>query len=97
MIATSPPQARGWHWGPTDPAGFAALGVNEILAHTHDIAQGLGISWLPPGPLCAAVLHRLFPDVPAGDPARVLLWATGRADLAGRRRRTSWVARAAIS
>jgi hypothetical protein len=25
-VATASPQARGWHWGPTDPEGFAALG-----------------------------------------------------------------------
>jgi uncharacterized protein (TIGR03083 family) len=89
------PDDRAWHWGPTDPSGFAALGVNETLVHTYDIAQGLGVAWLPPAPLCAAVLDRLFPDSPAGDPSRVLLWCTGRGALAGLPRRTSWVARAA--
>jgi hypothetical protein len=59
---------RGWHWGPTDPSGFAAMGVNETLVHTYDITQGLEISWLPPESLCRAVLARLFPDAPAGDP-----------------------------
>jgi hypothetical protein len=87
---------RAWHWGPTDPSGFAALGVNEILVHTFDITRGLGVDWCPPEPLCAAVLARLFPDSPAGDPVQVLLWSTGRADLDGWPRATSWVAKAAI-
>lgn len=90
------PDARAWHWGTTDPSGFAAMGVTEILMHTHDIAQGLGVGWLPPESLCAAVLDRLFPDAPDGDPVKALLWSTGRAELAGRRRVTSWVLKAAI-
>jgi hypothetical protein len=95
-LAASDPSARAWHWGPTDPSGFAALGVNETLVHTHDITEGLGIRWRPPEALCSAVLARLFPDAPAGDPAQVLLWSTGRTDLPGRPRRTSWVSKAAV-
>lgn len=95
-LAAAGPETRGWHWGPTDPSGFAALGVNEILVHTYDITQGLGGRWLPPEQLCAAVLARLFPDAPAGDPVQVLLWCTGRAELEGRPPVTSWVAKAAL-
>jgi hypothetical protein len=95
-LAASEPTARAWHWGPTDPSGFAALGVNETLMHTYDITQGLGISWHPPESLCRAVLTRLFPDAPAGDPVQVLLWSTGRADLPGHPRVTSWIMKAAI-
>jgi hypothetical protein len=95
-IATAGPGARGWHWGPTDPTGFAALGMTEVLVHTYDIAQGLAEPWRPPGPLCVTVLSRLFPDAPAGDPAGVLLWCTGRAALDDRPRRTSWRMRAAL-
>lgn len=95
-IAAAGPNDRGWHWGPTDPGGFAALGVNEILVHTYDIAQGLAVSWFPPAELCARVLSRLFPDAPAGEPAGVLLWSTGRAELDGRPRLTSWVLKAAL-
>ena len=95
-LAAVGPDARAWHWGATDPGGFAALGVTETLVHTHDIVQGLGLSWLPPGSLCAAVLARLFPDAPDGDPVQVLLWCTGRAELEGRPRVTSWVLKAAI-
>jgi hypothetical protein len=96
-VAASDPGARAWHWGPTDPGGFAALGVNETLVHTYDITQGLDIPWRPPESLCRGVLSRLFPDAPAGDPVQVLLWSTGRADLPGHPRVTSWVSRAARS
>jgi hypothetical protein len=95
-LAASEPTLRAWHWGPTDPGGFAALGVNETLMHTFDITQGLGIGWEPPVAACAAVLARLFPGAPAGDPVQVLLWSTGRADLPGRSRVTSWVLKAAV-
>ena len=89
------PAARAWHWGPTDPAGFAALGVNETLVHTWDITRGLAVDWRPPADLCTGVLDRLFPDAPPGDPADVLLWCTGRIALPGRPRLTSWVLKAA--
>ena len=91
------PDTRGWHWGPTDAGGFAALGVNEVLVHTVDICRGLGVRWAPPASSCSKVLQRLFPDVPPDDPVRALLWATGRDDLPGRPHRSSWVPRAAIS
>ncbi|MER7674807.1 maleylpyruvate isomerase N-terminal domain-containing protein [Kitasatospora sp. NPDC096128] len=96
-LATASPTMRAWHWGPCDPEGFAAMGVAEILLHTHDITQGLTVDWLPPAPLCAAVLDRLFPDAPSGDPVQVLLWCTGRRALDGLPRRTSWIWKAARS
>lgn len=95
-LAAAGPDARAWHWGATDPGGFAALGVNEILVHTYDITQGLGIRWLPSESLCAAVLARLFPDAPEGDPVQVLLWSTGRAELEDRPRVTSWIPKTAV-
>ncbi len=81
---------RAWHWGPTDPGGFAALGVDELLVHTWDITQGLGVAWRPPPGPSAAVVARLFPDHPGAD----LLWCTGRVALPGRPRRTHWTLRA---
>jgi hypothetical protein len=96
-LSTAEPMARAWHWGPTDPSGFAAMGVNETLVRTHDITQGLGIPWQPPRSLCEAVLARLFPHAPTGDPVQVLLWSTGRIDIDGRPRVTSWVMKTAIS
>ncbi|GAA4204168.1 hypothetical protein [Actinocatenispora rupis] len=72
------------------------MGVAETLLHTYDIVQGLGVGWRPPGRLSAAVLTRLFPDAPAGDPTAVLLWSTGRGPLPGRTPVTSWVWHAAV-
>ncbi|TXS44779.1 maleylpyruvate isomerase N-terminal domain-containing protein [Streptomyces sp. t39] len=95
MVRTTPPDVRGHHvFGASDAEGFAAMGIVETLVHTHDVAQGLGLAWEPPGELCARVLGRLFPDVPGvpdgGDPWHVLLWATGRGELPGLPRRTAW-------
>ncbi|WP_228718552.1 maleylpyruvate isomerase N-terminal domain-containing protein [Kitasatospora acidiphila] len=90
------PNLRAWHWGPTDPSGFAAMGTAETLLHTHDIAQGLGLDWRPPTEASARVLARLFPGSPAGEPSEVLLWQTGRGDLPGHQPPTSWVWKAAL-
>ncbi|MEV8439629.1 maleylpyruvate isomerase N-terminal domain-containing protein [Actinosynnema sp. NPDC051121] len=89
-LATATPTLRAWHWGPCDPGGFAAMGVAETLLHTYDIAQGLSVDWLPPAAPSAAVLDRLLPDAPPGDPTRVLLWCTGRGELDGLPRPTTW-------
>ncbi|MEV6553479.1 hypothetical protein AB0M57_32990 [Streptomyces sp. NPDC051597] len=92
MVRTASPDVRAHHtFGVSDPEGFAAMGIVETLLHTHDVAQGLGVTWAPPGGLCDRVLARLFRDVPADpDRWRVLLWATGRAELADLPRRESW-------
>jgi hypothetical protein len=90
------PGALAWHWGLSDAAGFAAMGVAETLVHTHDIAQGLGADWRPPDPLSQVVLDRLVPDAPPGRASDVLLWATGRADLGGHAPVRDWVWRAAL-
>ncbi|WP_055567675.1 hypothetical protein [Streptomyces atriruber] len=94
MVATTAPTVRAHHtWGASDPEGFAAMGIVETLVHTYDIAGGLGIdaTWHPPADLCARVLHRLFPDAPTDTvPWPTLLWATGRGELPGRARLTTW-------
>jgi hypothetical protein len=92
MVTTTSPATRAWHpQGTSDPAGFAAMGVAEILVHGHDAAQGLGVPCEPPADLCARVLNRLFPGAPAdAHPWAVLLWATGRADLSDRPRLSEW-------
>lgn len=92
MVRTAPPTTRAYHgFGVSDPEGFAAMGVVETLVHTYDLAEGLGLTWAPPAGVCSRVLHRLFPDAPSDDePWPTLLWATGRGELPGRVRRTSW-------
>ncbi|TNC22467.1 maleylpyruvate isomerase N-terminal domain-containing protein [Amycolatopsis alkalitolerans] len=83
VVATSAPEARGWHpAGLADAAGFAAMACDELLVHTYDAAGGLGTSFTPPARLAAAALYRLFPWAPTdSDPWQTLLWANGRAPL----------------
>jgi hypothetical protein len=92
MVRTTSPDVRAHHvFGASDPEGFAAMGIVETLVHTHDLAEGLGLPWEPPADLCRRVLGRLFPGAPHDtDPWPTLLWATGRAELPGRPRLTSW-------
>jgi len=91
-VRTRPPQVRAYHdAGVLDTAGFAAMGILETLVHMHDVAEGLGLTWAPPADLCDRVLARFFPDAPTdADRWVTLLWATGRAELAGRPRLTEW-------
>ncbi|MDG9719230.1 GNAT family N-acetyltransferase [Streptomyces sp. DH24] len=93
-VRTAPRSARAFHPYPFRSAnreGFAAMGVAEVLLHTHDVAQGLGLAYEPPAELGEFVLRRIFPHVrPGADPWRTLLWATGRADLDGREPVTEW-------
>uniref|UniRef100_UPI002F917E92 hypothetical protein n=1 Tax=Streptomyces longwoodensis TaxID=68231 RepID=UPI002F917E92 len=70
VLVTADPTLRAWHWGPCDPEGFAAMGIAEILLHTHDITRALSVEWLPPAWLSQAAFSRLFPAAPPGDPAQ---------------------------
>jgi hypothetical protein len=85
MVATAPADRVSFHnYGPSDPSGFAAMGVVETLLHTHDVAAGLGIGWHPPADLCASALRRLFPAAETTgteegtEPWATLLDVTGR-------------------
>lgn len=80
-----PAGTRGYHpAGMADAEGFLAMGCDEILIHTDDIARGLGVAFDPPEGLCARVLARLFPWAPSGHAAGAALrWANGRAALRG--------------
>lgn len=79
-------------FGVADPRPFAAaMGVAEVLVHGHDVTQGLGTAWAPPGELCHRALGRLFPAAPDDtEPWPTLLWATGRGELPGHPAVTSW-------
>ncbi|MBN6054602.1 maleylpyruvate isomerase N-terminal domain-containing protein [Nonomuraea sp. RK-328] len=92
VLRTAPPTTVAYHvFGPSNPEGFAAMAIVEVLVHTHDIAQGLRLEWSPPRELCERVLKRLFPHVAVDrDAWEVLLWATGRVALPGRPQLTEW-------
>jgi uncharacterized protein (TIGR03083 family) len=92
VVRATPADARGWHpWGLADAAGFAGMGCDEMLVHTHDAARGLGLEFAIPPESARKVLARMFPDVPTDhDPGRALLWANGRIPLDGLPRRTGW-------
>lgn len=91
-IQTAPPTVRAWHpYGVSDPEGFAAMGVTEIVVHGADVAAGLAVPFAPPPDLCRRALARLFPEIDDHDDAWALLrWATGRIALPNRSRRRSW-------
>jgi len=94
-INTAGPAVRAWHWGPPTPEGSLPWGQRGSGAH-YDVALGLGVLWCPAAAACAAVLNRLFPEAPDGDPVQVLMWCTGRVALADRPRRGSWSLKASL-
>ncbi|MEU0393685.1 maleylpyruvate isomerase N-terminal domain-containing protein [Streptomyces sp. NPDC006208] len=91
-LRAAPSTTVAYHvFGPSDPEGFAAMAVVEVLVHTHDITQGLNLEWSPPRELCERILKTLFPHVAIdGDVWETLLWATGRIALPDRPRLTEW-------
>ncbi|HLG70525.1 MAG TPA: hypothetical protein VK009_08895 [Chloroflexota bacterium] len=98
IALAAPPNARGFHpSGMATADGFCALSTNEILLHTHDIAQALGLSFEPPAALAELVVRRLFPWAPKdAAPWAALLWAGGRGSLPGRESPGgSWMAHSA--
>jgi DinB family protein len=93
VAVSADPELRAHHnYGVSDAAGFAAMGVVEMLIHTFDVVRGLNPAdqWRPPAELAAPVIARLFPNAPGGDPAEVLLYCCGRADLGALPRQTGW-------
>ncbi len=86
IVAEAGPEVRGFHpTGRADAQGFAALSMNELLLHTYDIAEGLGLSFSPPSELPDLVARRLFPWAAGeAEPWPALLWAGGRIELPGK-------------
>jgi hypothetical protein len=85
VARAAPPSVRAFHpAGMSDASGFVAMGMDELLVHTHDIAAGLGTEFVPDDRLADLVTNRLFPWRPASaDPWAALLWANGRQSLPG--------------
>lgn len=88
VARAAPPGVRGFHGaGMADADGFLAMGCEEILIHTDDIAAGLGVTFRPPDDLTGRMLRRLFPWAPTdGDPWAAVRWASGRVALPDRPR-----------
>lgn len=86
LTVAADPGVRAFHpAGMADAEGFLAMGCDEILVHTYDIAAGLEVDFAPPGELCASVLTRLFPWAPGRHRSwDTLLWANGRQPLGDR-------------
>jgi hypothetical protein len=92
VARATPPDARAYHrMGMADAEGFLAMACEEILVHTWDISQGLGLSMDAPDDLAAAVLHRIFPWAPTGCTAwEAQLWCSDRIALPDRGKIGSW-------
>jgi len=94
-VRDAPRDARGYHsWGRADRSGFAAMGCDEILLHGWDLAQGLGLDFIPPTTAVEHTVRRLFPWAPTDeghDSWDVLLWANGRAALGDRPPEKHWL------
>jgi hypothetical protein len=88
VLRATPASTRAYHpAGMADPSGFAAMGCDEILIHTADIAAGFEIDFKPPEELCGRVLARLFPWAPIDvGHWESLRWANGRIALPGAER-----------
>ena len=84
----APAGTRAFHpAGMADAEGFVAMGCEEMLIHTDDIAQGLGLAFRPPDDLARRLVRRLFPWAPTDpNPWAGVRWASGRAALPDRER-----------
>lgn len=89
----APADARGWHGhGVADAEGFLAMGIGELIVHTHDLAAGLELAYEPDAGVCWRVAARMFPEVQPDNepPYALLLWCTGRRDLPDREPVKRW-------
>jgi hypothetical protein len=88
VVRSAPSGTRAFHpAGMADATGFVAMGCEEILAHTWDIAEGLAVAFPPPNDLAARIVARLFPWAPDDAPPwDALRWAAGRIALPGHER-----------
>ena len=80
VVATAPPERRGFHpRGGADASGFAAMGVVEVALHAFDVLTAHDVAHRADATACARALDRLFPDAArTDDPWEDLLAAGGR-------------------
>jgi hypothetical protein len=88
VARAAPADARTFHpAGMADVSGWLSMACEEVLVHTDDIAQGLGLTFRPPDDLSAKIVSRLFPWAPTEpEPWDALRWAAGRIALPDRER-----------
>jgi len=88
VARAAPEGTRAFHpGGMTDVPGWLSMACEEVLIHTDDIAQGLGLTFRPPDDLSARIVSRLFPWAQIDpDPWDALRWAAGRIALPDRER-----------
>lgn len=82
VVATAPPDRRGWHpYGNTNAAGLAAMGITEAALHGWDILSAHDRAFETDIDVIDRVLARLFPTaLRTTDPWEDLLAATGRTE-----------------
>jgi hypothetical protein len=81
VLDAAPADARAFHpAGIADTEGWAAMGCDEILVHTYELAASVGsVREAVPDALAARVVRRLFPWAPDEfDGFATLLWCNGR-------------------
>jgi uncharacterized protein (TIGR03083 family) len=83
LVRALPAGTRVFHpAGMADATGYVAMGCEEILVHTWDIAEGLGIPFAAPEELAARIVARILPWAPADVPPwDALRWGVGRIEL----------------
>lgn len=88
VARAAPEGTRAFHpGGIADVPGWLAMACEEVLIHTDDVAQGLGLTFRSPDELAAKIVTRLFPWAPSEpDPWASLRWAAGRIALPDRER-----------
>jgi len=80
VAAATPPDVRAYHvTGPSSPADYVGRACVELMVHTDDALNGLGVAFSPPADLCQRVLAQRFPDTARpGNAWLGLLAANGR-------------------
>ncbi len=84
---------RAWHpSGLADATGWAGVAVTEIVVHGSDVASALHLELPIPAEACARTVSKVFQWIPpvVAAPGRLLLAATGRAEVHGVRVDQEW-------
>jgi hypothetical protein len=80
VAAVTPTGVRAYHvTGPSSAADYVGRACVELLVHTDDALNGLGVGFAPPADLCRRVMAQVVPEAAGpGHPWHDLLAASGR-------------------